>query len=82
MLCFGCNNDSCYPEKLVVKSHGTQLKYHYFPKNRAKRAKLVTHISTLNVGNQHFCMTFQQCKYLIEITPNGVYFTQLWWESQ
>ena len=35
----GCNNDSRYPEKLVVKSHVTQLKFHYFPKDGAKRAK-------------------------------------------
>ena len=41
----GCNNDSRYPEKLVVKSHVTQLKFHYFPKDGAKRAKWVTQIS-------------------------------------
>ena len=74
----GCNNDSRYPEKLVVKSHVTQLKFHYFPKNGAKRAKWVAQISKglvgfkvsdnkvyvptiLNVGNQHFCATLQQC---------------------
>ena len=41
----GCNNDSHFPEKLVVKSHVTQLKFHYFPKDEAKRAKWVTQMS-------------------------------------
>ena len=46
----GCNNDSRYSEKLVVKSHVTQLKFHYFPKDGAKRAKWVAQISKGLVG--------------------------------
>ena len=46
----GCNNDLSYPEKLVVKSHVTQLKFHYFPNDGAKRAKGVAQISKGLVG--------------------------------
>ena len=62
----GCNNDSRYPEKLVVKSHVTQLKFHYFPKDGAKRAKWVAQISKGLVGfkvsdNKVVCSNHFQC---------------------
>ena len=36
--CVGiCNNDRSYPEKLEIKSHVQILKWHRFPKDKAKR---------------------------------------------
>ena len=36
--CFGiCNNDRSYPNKLEIKSHVLILKWHIFPKDKAKR---------------------------------------------
>ena len=33
----GCDNDSRYPEKGVKRSHVAELKFHYFPKDEARR---------------------------------------------
>ena len=60
MLCW------CYPEKLVVKSHITQLKFPYFPKDGAKRAKWVAQISKGLVGfkvsdNKVVCSNHFEC---------------------
>ena len=62
----GCNNDSRYPEKLVVKSHVTQLKFHYFPKDGAKWAKWVAQVSKGLVGfkvsdNKVVCSKHLEC---------------------
>ena len=36
--CVGiCNNDRSYPDKLEIKSHVQILKWHRFPKDKAKR---------------------------------------------
>ena len=33
----GCDNDSAYPKTLVKRSHATELKFYYFPKDDTKR---------------------------------------------
>lgn len=33
----GCDNHSRYPEKVVKRSHVTELTFHCFPKDEAKR---------------------------------------------
>ena len=33
----GCDNDSAYPKTLVKRSHVTELKFYYFPKDETKR---------------------------------------------
>ena len=32
----GCDNDIRYPENVVKRSHVTEMKFHYFPKDEAK----------------------------------------------
>ena len=48
----GCNNDWRYPEKLVVKSHVKELKFHHFPKDELKRKLWVAEVSKGLVGFQ------------------------------
>ena len=50
--CVGiCNNDRSYPEKLEIKSHVQILKWHRFPKDKAKRKWWQT---LVNKGRENF----------------------------
>ena len=50
--CVGiCNNDRSYPDKLEIKSHVQILKWHRFPKDKAKRKWWQT---LVNKGRENF----------------------------
>ena len=62
----GSDNDSLFPEKLAVKLHVTQLKFHYFTKDGVKRAKWVADIYEGFVGfkvsdNKVMCSKHFKC---------------------
>lgn len=46
----GCNNDSRYPERQIKRSHVQELKFHYFPKDAAKRKLWTTQVAKGLVG--------------------------------
>ena len=47
----GCDNDSRYPEKYVIKEQVTErLRFHYFPKNKKKCKEWVDKIAKGLVG--------------------------------
>ena len=50
--CVGiCNNDRSYPDKLEIKSHLQILKWHRFPKYKAKRNKGTQTLANKGRGN-------------------------------
>ena len=53
--CVGiCNNDRCYTDKLEIKSHVKILKWHRFPKYKAKRKWWQTLVSK---GRENFVVS-------------------------
>ena len=61
--CVGiCNNDRSYPDKLEIKSHVQILKWHRFPKDKAKRKWWQT---LVNKGRENFVASDESriCSY-------------------